>query len=130
MVQESEVNVSIERPGGGSAKFCLSSGAGRDLVKRIKDLGLSPGALARPFYFTGKNLTRKVIKVVRIPRVRIPASKLKWSAVRPRRRGARPFPNATPKKRMKAVAMERSERGANIEMAASPAGKKTLEMVP
>jgi len=51
-------------------------------------------------------------------------------SVRPRRRAASPFPNITPKKRMKAIAMDRSGRRVNIEIAASPAGKKTMEKVP
>jgi len=81
-----------------------------------------------PYSFP-RSLTPKEEMVVKIPSHKIPTWKLKWSAIKPRIRGVPPIPKIIPMESVTPMAIERSERGVNFEMAARPAGKKARETV-
>jgi hypothetical protein len=68
--------------------------------------------------------------VVNTPNPKIPTLKFIWSAIKPRRKGVPPNPKITPMETITPVVIDRSERGANLEMAAIPTGKKARERVP
>jgi hypothetical protein len=80
-------------------------------------------------YSSPKNLTLKEERVVRTPNPKIPTWKLKWSAMRPRRKGVNPAPKIIPIEIITPVAIDLSERGVNFEMVTSPIGKKAREKV-
>ena len=83
----------------------------------------------RVVHFFSRRLTPREDRSVRIPSPRIPAWKLKWSAITPMIKGAPHMPNATPIERAIPVTRERSERSVSFEMAAKPTGKKETAKV-
>ena len=89
---------------------------------------MTPAFILLP-YASSKNRTAKDERAVKSPSPRIPILKLKWSAITPRTKGVLPIPRITPMERITPVAIDRSEREVNFDMATRPTGKNAEEKV-